>query len=113
LLKKEREKVKWCTLLYNCFIGFQKEFDSIKQEIILATFRLYRKGENLIQILQNSGERSVLAVRFGHEVGVCKNTGNETGRYIITNNLYHRLYLERVMDNIQREFQCRKKKSTT
>ena len=39
--------------IFNCFIDFQKAFDSIKHDVTWATFRSYGIGRRLICILQN------------------------------------------------------------
>src|SRR3989454_11288618 len=56
-------------IVYNCFVDFQKAFDSIKLDIIWATLRSYGVGQRLVQILRDMGERSKMAVKVGQEVG--------------------------------------------
>ena len=48
-------------LIYNCFIDFQKAFDSVKQDVTWATFRSYGIGRRLIQLLKDIEKRSGLA----------------------------------------------------
>ena len=55
--------------IYNCFVDFQKAFDSIKQDIIWATLRSYGIGKRLTQILQDIGERSKAAIKIGKDLG--------------------------------------------
>ncbi len=49
----------------NCFIDFQKAFDSIKQDVTWATLKSYGVGARLIKILQNISEILQSAVQVG------------------------------------------------
>jgi len=98
--------------MYNCFLYFQKAFDLIEQEIIWVTLRSYEMDEELVQILPNIGEWKMFAVRFGHRVEEWFATTLGT-RHPLSPTTFI-IYLERLMDNIQRErtgpeFQCRQK----
>ena len=64
----EKAKRKNLTV-YNCFIDFQKAFDSVNQNIIWATLESYGVGKRLTQILKDIGERSQAAVRVGDIIG--------------------------------------------
>jgi len=77
-------------IVYNCFIDFQKAFDSINQQITWATLKSYGVGRNLTKILKNIGDRSKSAVKFGEE---------RQGDPVSPNTFI--TYLERVMDDIQ------------
>src|SRR5438445_13008039 len=56
-------------IVYNCFVDFQKAFDSIKLDIIWATLRSYAVGKRLVKILRDMEERSKVEVKAGQEVG--------------------------------------------
>jgi len=62
-MKRKRKKI------YNCFIDFQKAFDSIKHSITWATMKSYGVGRRLTQMLQVIGEHAKFAVRVGHDMG--------------------------------------------
>lgn len=87
--------------VYNCFIDFQKAFDSIKQDITWATFRSYGVGKRLTQILKDIGERSKSAVKFGQEIGewFATTIGTRQGDPLSPSTFI--IYLERMMDGIQ------------
>src|SRR5271163_1874304 len=44
--------------VYNCFVDFQKAFDSIRQNVTWLTLESYGVGKRLVQILKDIGERS-------------------------------------------------------
>ena len=98
IAEKAKRKNK---LVYNCFVDFQKAFDSIKQDVTWATLRSYGVGNRLTQILKNIGDRSKSAVKFGREIGewFATTIGTRQGDPISPNTFI--TYLERVMDNIQ------------
>lgn len=88
-------------LVYNCFVDFQKAFDSIKHDVTWATFKSYGIGKRLTELLKNIGERSKLAVRFGEEIGdwFPSTIGTRQGDPLSPSTFI--LYLERIMDGIQ------------
>src|SRR6218665_2806386 len=55
--------------VYNCFVDFQKAFDSIRHDVTWATLKSYGVGNRLVGILRNIGERSKSTVRVGREIG--------------------------------------------
>ena len=87
--------------IFNCFIDFQKAFDSIKHDVTWATFRSYGIGRRLICILQNICEISQSAVRVGKELGEWFRTtvGTRQGDPISPTTFIS--YLERVMDSVR------------
>ena len=56
-------------MIYNCFVDFQKAFDSVKQKITCATLRSSGLGHRLVQSLPNAGKGSEAAVKIGNELG--------------------------------------------
>jgi hypothetical protein len=88
-------------VIYNCFIDFQKAFDSVKQNIIWATLRSYGVGKQLVQILQNTGEQSKAAVRIDKELGEWFEISIGTKQGDPVSPIEFIGYLERVMDEIQ------------
>ena len=55
--------------IYNCFIDFQKAFDTIKQKVIWATLRSYGIEEKMVTLLQSIYEKAQSAVRIGRYQG--------------------------------------------
>ena len=49
--------------VYNCFVDFQKAFDSIRHDVTWATLKSYGVGNRLVGILWNIGERSDSTVK--------------------------------------------------
>ena len=98
IAEKAKRKGK---VIYNCFIDFQKAFDSVKQEVIWATMRSYGVGKQLVQTLQNFGEQSKAAVRIDGELGdwFKISIGTKQGDPVSPTEFIG--YLERVMDEIQ------------
>jgi hypothetical protein len=88
-------------MVYNCFIDFQKAFDSVKQNIIWATLRSYGIGETLVQILQTAAEQSKAAVKIGQEVGEWFKISKGTKQGEPPSPAQFIAYLERMMEVIQ------------
>jgi len=86
---------------YNCFVDFQKAFDSVKQGIIWATLRLYGVGNRLTQIFEDIEKRSKAAIRIGKYLGewFATKVGAREGDPISPNTFI--IYLEKIMDKIQ------------
>ena len=55
--------------VYNCFVDFQKAFDSIDQEVTWAALSSYGVSERLITILKDINENAMAAVRIQNELG--------------------------------------------
>lgn len=88
-------------LVYNCFIDFQKAFDSVKMKVTWATLKSYGVGSRLIEILRNIGERAKSAVKFEQEIGEWFNITVGTRQGDPLSPSIFITYLERVMDNFQ------------
>ena len=55
--------------IFNCFIDFQKAFDTIKHKIIWATLKSYGVETKMVTLLQKIYESGQSAVRIGKEKG--------------------------------------------
>ena len=55
--------------IYNCFIDFQKAFDTIKHKVIWAVLRSYGIEEKMVTLLQKMYEKAQSAVRIGRHQG--------------------------------------------
>ena len=55
--------------IYNCFIDFQKAFDTIKHKVIWATLKSYGVEAKMVTLLEKIYENSQSAVRIGKETG--------------------------------------------
>ena len=55
--------------MYNCFIDFQKAFDTIKHEVIRAVLRSYGIEEKMVTLLQSIYEKAQLVLRIGRHQG--------------------------------------------
>jgi len=64
----EKAKRKGRTIC-NCFVDFQKAFDSISHEATWAILQSYGEGTWLIDLLKNTNENVQVAVRVNSELG--------------------------------------------
>ena len=70
--KRHREKI------YNCFIDFQKAFDTIKHKVIWAVLRSCGKEEKMVTLLQKIYDKAQSAVRIERHQGEWFYTDVET-----------------------------------
>jgi Reverse transcriptase (RNA-dependent DNA polymerase) len=82
-------------------VDFQKAFDSIKHDIILATFKSYGVGKTLTTLLYRMLKKAKAAVRVGSELGAWfeVTVGSRQGDPISPTTFI--TYLERVMDGVK------------
>jgi Reverse transcriptase (RNA-dependent DNA polymerase) len=85
----------------NCFVDFQKAFDSIKHDIIQATFKSYGVGKTLTTLLYRMLKQATAAVRVGRELGAWfeVTVGSRQGDPISPTTFI--TYLEKVMDGVK------------
>lgn len=88
-------------LIYNCFIDFQKAFDSVRHDILEAVLRSFGVGRRLTQLLNSACQEAKSAVRVGREIGEWFqiSVGAKQGDPISPTEFI--TYLERVMEKIR------------
>ena len=91
--------------IYNCFIDFQKAFDTIKHEVIWATLKSYGVETKMVTLLQKIYEKAQAAVRVGNENGEWFGTDVGTRQGDPLSPLLFIAYLDRVIDQV-RENAC-------
>jgi len=65
-------------IIYNCFVYFQKAFDSISHKATWAILQSYGVGTQLTDLLKNTNEDAHAAVRVNNELGEWFNVSKET-----------------------------------
>ncbi|CAM4979652.1 unnamed protein product [Rotaria socialis] len=87
--------------IYNCFIDFQKAFDTIKHKSIWAMLKSYGVDAKMITLLQKIYEKSQSAVRIGRDNGEWFRTDVGTRQGDPLPPLLFIAYLERVMGQVR------------
>ena len=87
--------------IYNCFIDFQKAFDTIKHKVIWATLRSYDIEEKMVTLLQKIYEKAQSAVRIGKNQGEWFHIDVGTRQGDPLSPLLFIAYLERVMGHMK------------
>ena len=87
--------------IYNCFIDFQKAFDTIKQKVIWAALRSYGVEEKMVTLLKKIYEKAQSTVRIGKHQGGWFHTDLGTRQGDPLSPLLFITYLERVMDHVK------------
>ena len=99
MLKLLAEKAKRKGMkIYNCFVDFQKAFDSLDQQSTLAILKSYGIEEKLVKIIQLINTNAKAAVRIRGELGEWFNItkGTRQGDNVSPKTFIG--HLERVMD---------------
>ncbi|CAF1621865.1 unnamed protein product, partial [Adineta ricciae] len=84
--------------IYNCFIDFQKAFDTIKHEIIWAVLKSYGVNNKVVTLLEKIYGKSRSAVRIGTDLGDWFQSSVGTRQGDPLSPLLFIAYLERIMD---------------
>ena len=87
--------------VFNCFIDFQKAFDTIKHKIIWATLKSYGVETKMVTLMQKIYENAQSAVRIGKENGEWFRTDVGTRQGDPMSPLLFIAYLDRVMDQVR------------
>ena len=87
--------------IYNCFIDFQKDFDTIKHKVIWAVLRSYGIEEKMVTLLQKINEKAQSVVRVGRYQGEWFHTNVGTRQDHPFSPLLFITYLERIMDHVK------------
>ena len=95
--KKKRQGKK----IYNCFIDFQKAFDTVKHKVIWAVLRSYDIEEKMVTLLEKIYEKAQSAVRIGKNQGAWSRTEVGIRQGDPLSPLLFIEYLEKVMDHLK------------
>ena len=87
--------------IYNCFIDFQKVFDTIKHKATWAMLRSYGIEEKMVTLLQKIYEKDQSAVRIGKSHGVWFRRDMRIRQEDPMSPLLLIAYLERVIDHVE------------
>ena len=91
--------------IYNCFIDFQKAFDTVKHKVMWTVLRSYSIEEKMVTLLEKIYEKAQSTVRIGKNQGVWFRTDIGTRQGDPLSPLLFIAHLERVMDHL-RENKC-------
>lgn len=98
IAEKAKRKGK---LVHNCFVDFQKAFDSVRHDVLQAVLKSFGVGRRLTQMIKYACEEAKSAVRVSGEIGEWFNIsiGTKQGDPISPTEFI--TYLERVMEKIK------------
>ena len=91
--------------IYNCFIDFQKAFDTVEHKVIWAVLRSFGVENKLVTLLEKIYGQSQSAVRVGTDLGEWFQTNVGTRQGDPLSPLLFIAYLDRVMDSVTWENQ--------
>ena len=91
--------------IYNCFIDFQKAFDTVKHKVMWTVLRSYGIEEKMVTLLGKIYEKAQLAVLIGKNQGVWFRTDIGTRQGDPLSPLLFIAYLKGVIDHL-RENKC-------